>query len=132
VKQRVAIVEYAGEYGVKPASRRFGLERKTIRRWRDRWRAEGLAGLVPRYLAHRPSRLSPELVALIEHARRVLEYGAPRDRVWLRRVHKRTVPLAAVQRTFARPGPAPASGEANAARGRASSLSSRSPPRDPV
>lgn len=104
VKQRVAIVEYALEYGVKPASRRFGLERKTIRRWRDRWRAEGLAGLVPRYPAQRPSRLSPELVALIEHARRVLEYGAPRVRVWLRRVHKRTVSLAAIQRTFARLG----------------------------
>jgi transposase len=102
VKHRVAIVEYALEYGVKPASRRFGPERKTIRRWRDRWRAEGLAGLVPRYPAQRPSRLSPEPVALIEHARRVLEYGAPRLRVQLRRVHKRTVSLAAIRRTFAR------------------------------
>jgi transposase len=81
VKQRLAIVEYALEYGVKPASRRFGLERKTVRRWRDRWRAEGLAGLVPRYPTQRPTRLSPELVALIEHARRMLEYGAPRVRV---------------------------------------------------
>jgi transposase InsO family protein len=104
VKQRLAIVEYALEYGVKPASRRFGLERKTVRRWRDRWRAEGLAGLVPRYPTQRPTRLSPELVALIEHARRVLEYGAPRVRVWLRRVHKRRVSLAAIQRTFVRLG----------------------------
>jgi transposase len=53
----VAIVEYAIEYGVKPASRRFGLERKTIRRWGNRWRAEGLAGLAPRYPVQRPSRL---------------------------------------------------------------------------
>ena len=73
VKQRLAIVEYALEYGIKPASRRFGLERKTIRRWRDRWRAEGFAGLVPRYPTQRPSRLSRELVALIEHARSELE-----------------------------------------------------------
>ena len=51
VKQRLPIVEHAVEYGIKPASRRFGLERKTIGRWRDRWRAEGLAGLVPRYLS---------------------------------------------------------------------------------
>ena len=104
VKQRLAIVEYALEYGVKPASRRFGLERKTVRRWRDRWRAEGLAGLVPRYPTQRPTRLSPELVALIEHARRVLEYGAPRVRVWLRRIHKRQASLAAIQRTFVRLG----------------------------
>jgi hypothetical protein len=48
--------------------------------------------------------LSPEVVALIERARRELEYGAPRIRVWLRRVHKREVSLAAIQRTFARLG----------------------------
>jgi hypothetical protein len=35
----LAIVEYAVAAGLKPASRRFGLERKTIRRWRDRWLA---------------------------------------------------------------------------------------------
>ena len=37
VKQRTAIVAYAIEHGVLPASRRFGLDRKTIREWRDRW-----------------------------------------------------------------------------------------------
>ena len=31
VKQRLAVVSYAEEYGAKPASRRFGLNRKTIR-----------------------------------------------------------------------------------------------------
>ena len=36
VKQRMAIVAYAIEHGVLPASRRFGLDRKTIREWRDR------------------------------------------------------------------------------------------------
>jgi transposase InsO family protein len=60
--------------------------------------------LVPRYPTQRRSRLAPELVGLIEHARRVLEYGAPRVRVWLRRVHKREVSLAAIQRTFVRLG----------------------------
>jgi transposase len=104
VKQRLAIVQYAVAHGIKPASRRFGLERKTIRRWRDRWRLEGLGGLVPRYPVQRPSRLAPELVQLIEHARRTLEYGAPRARVWLWRVHKREVSLAAIQRAFVRLG----------------------------
>jgi len=49
VKQRLAIVAYAIEHGVLPASRRFGLDRKTIREWRDRWRPHGTLGLVPRY-----------------------------------------------------------------------------------
>jgi transposase len=104
VKQRLAVVEYAIAHGIKPASRRFALERKTIRRWRDRWRAKGLAGLVPRYPAQRASRLQAEVVKLIEHARRELLYGAPRTRVWLRRRHKRNVSLGAIQRTFERLG----------------------------
>jgi transposase-like protein len=58
VKQRLAIVEYAVRHGIKPASRRFGLERKTIRRWRDCWRAGGLAALVPQYPKERASRLA--------------------------------------------------------------------------
>lgn len=37
VKQCLAIVEYAVASGVKPASRRFSLDRKTIRAWRDQW-----------------------------------------------------------------------------------------------
>lgn len=36
VKQRLAIVEWAMEHGIKPASERFGLDRKTVREWRDR------------------------------------------------------------------------------------------------
>jgi transposase len=79
VKQRLAVVEYAIAHGIKPASRRFALERKTIRRWRDRWRAKGLAGLVPQYPAQRASRLQAEVVKLIEHARRELLYGAAAD-----------------------------------------------------
>lgn len=31
VKQRLAVVEYAREYGIKPASRQFGLTRVTVR-----------------------------------------------------------------------------------------------------
>jgi hypothetical protein len=76
VKQRLAIVAYAVAHGIKPATRRFGLERKTIRRWRERWREAGVAGLVPRYLVRRASCLAPELIRLIEHARRELEYAA--------------------------------------------------------
>src|SRR6266852_4976736 len=51
VKQRMAIVAYAIQHRVLPASRRFGLDRKTIREWRDRWRPHGVLGLVGRRLS---------------------------------------------------------------------------------
>jgi transposase len=104
VKQRLAIVQWAMEHGIKPASERFGLDRKTVREWRDRYRAKGLVGLVPAYPERRKSRLPEEVVALIEHARRELQYGAARTRIWLRRVHKQNVPMATISRTFVRLG----------------------------
>jgi transposase InsO family protein len=104
VKQRLAVVQYAAAHGIKPASRHFGLERKTIQRWRARWRADGVAGLVPRYKKERASRLPAGVVELIGHARRELEYGAPRTRIWLRRVHQRVVSLATIQRAFRKLG----------------------------
>ncbi len=100
VKQRLAIVEWVREHGIKPAGERFGLDRKTVREWRDRYRAQGLVGLVPAYPERRKSRLPEEVVALIEHARRELQYGAARTRIWLRRVHKKNVPMATISRTF--------------------------------
>jgi len=75
VKQRLAVVQYAVAHGIKPASRHFGLERKTIRRWRARWLTDGVVGLVPRYKTERASRLPAIVVELIGHARRELEYG---------------------------------------------------------
>ena len=50
VRSCLAIVNYATEHGIKGAARWFGLDRKTVRAWRRRWQAAGLAGLVPRYL----------------------------------------------------------------------------------
>ena len=43
VKQRRRIVEYARAHGLKPARRHFGLDRRTIRTWVRRWKAEGEA-----------------------------------------------------------------------------------------
>jgi transposase InsO family protein len=104
VKQRLAIVTYAVEHGLLPASRRFSLDRKTIREWRDRWREHALLGLVPRYPERRQSRVPDDVLRLLEHARRELGYGAPRTRIWLRRVHKRELPAATIQRAFVRLG----------------------------
>ena len=70
VKQRLAIVEWAMEHGITPAGERFGLDRKTVREWRDHYRAQGIVGLIPMYPERRKSRLPSEVLALIEHARR--------------------------------------------------------------
>jgi integrase len=83
VKQRLAIVEYAEDYGLAPATRRFGLNRKTIREWRDRWRQDGETGLVPRYpKRRRRRRLDDRMIALIREARVEQRFGA----------HERTLP----------------------------------------
>ena len=36
VKQRLGVVSWAMEHGIKPADAPLGLDRKTIREWRDR------------------------------------------------------------------------------------------------
>jgi transposase-like protein len=53
IKSRLAVETYATEHGIKGAARRFGLDRKTIRTWRRGWQADGLVGLVPRFLTLR-------------------------------------------------------------------------------
>ena len=58
VKQRQIVVEYALEHGKKPAGHHFGLDRKTVRDWVNRYRAAGLVGLVPQYPKHRPRRIA--------------------------------------------------------------------------
>src|SRR5262245_4145956 len=83
VKSRLAVLEYVGMHGAKPAASRFGLDRKTIRAWRTRARTGGPAGLVPRYPQRRRRRIAAEVVDLIAHARRDLQYGACRTRIWL-------------------------------------------------
>jgi transposase len=56
VERRMAIVAYTREHGIKPASRHFGLARRTIRTWLRRWQADGPLGLVPHYPQHRKPR----------------------------------------------------------------------------
>jgi transposase len=49
VKQRLVIVAFAREHGIKPASRHFSFARRTVRTWLRRWTADGEVGLVPKY-----------------------------------------------------------------------------------
>jgi transposase len=104
VKRRRRVLAYVESHSLTAASQYFGLDRKTIRQWRDRCREAGVGGLVPRYPAQRPSRLAPETLALIEHARKVLEYGAARTQVWLRRVHQIRLPKTTITLAFRRLG----------------------------
>jgi transposase len=104
VKSRLAIVDYATKHGIKGAARRFGLDRKTVRAWRRRWQVAGLSGLVPRYPPIRARRISDATVALIEHARRGLKYGAVRTRIWLECVHRIRVAAATIRRICHRLG----------------------------
>jgi transposase-like protein len=72
VQGRLAVLEYAAVRGLKPTAARFGLDRKTLRQWRDRAREAGAPGLVPRYPKRRRRRIPLEVVELIAPRR---EFG---------------------------------------------------------
>jgi transposase len=100
VKQRLTVVEYAKEYGIKPASRQFGLNRVTVRQWWRNWQRAGIQGLVPQYPARRRRRIGEHVVALITQARLEHRFGANRTQIWLARVHEVRVATATIQRVF--------------------------------
>ena len=100
VKQRLAIVAFAREHGIKPASRHFGFARRTVRTWLRRWKAEGETGLIPKYPGQRKRRLPATTIDLIRVARTEHRWGAPRTRVWLERVHALRVNARTIQRVF--------------------------------
>jgi transposase InsO family protein len=100
VKQRRRVVQYAETYGLRAASRHFGLARRTVRVWFRRWKTLGEVGLVPRYPARRKRRLSDATFELIRTARVEHRWGAARAQVWLERVHKVRVNTKTIQRVF--------------------------------
>jgi transposase InsO family protein len=100
VRYRLLVLEYARSHGLAAAGRHYGLSSRTVRRWRVRSRALGLAGLVPRYPQRRQRRVRPEVIELIRHARQELAYGAARTRLWLFRVHQVRLAMGTIQRVF--------------------------------
>jgi transposase len=98
VKSRLAVLEYVNVHGLKPAATRFGLDRKTIREWRGRARETGEVGLVPRYPQRRARRIPAEVVHLLAHARRDLQYGTCRTRIWVLRDHQVKVAAKTITR----------------------------------
>jgi transposase len=100
VSQRMEVVAYAKEHGIKPAGRHFGLARRTVRTWVRRWQAAGVAGLVPQYPRQRKRRLPESTIELIRIARLEYRWGAPRTRLWLERDHALKVNARTIQRVF--------------------------------
>ena len=100
VRERMVIIEQAMLHGLKPTAHRFRLDRKTVREWRDRFRALGPDGLIPQYPDRKKRRVAPEISPLVEHARRELRYGASRTRTWLLRVHRIRTTTTTIQRIF--------------------------------
>jgi len=100
VRHRLVVLEYAWAHGPAAAGRHYRISARTIRRWRKRWRAAGVDGLVPSYPRHRPRRVSPTAVELIRHTRQELGYGAARTRLWLQRVHGVRLAMGTIQRVF--------------------------------
>ena len=100
VRYRLMVLTHATAHGPTAAARRYGVCVRTVLRWRRRWRADGLAGLVPRYPRRRPA---PKRRAVLEHirqARETLGYGAARTRVWLWRTHHVRLSMGTIQRAF--------------------------------
>jgi transposase InsO family protein len=100
VKQRLKVLAYVQQYGIRPAARHFALSRITVRAWRDRYRADGLAGLLPRYPKRRAARIRPEIIPLVQQARLEHRFGADRTRIWLQRVHGIAIASMTIQRLF--------------------------------
>ena len=98
VQERLVVLEYATRYGNKGAARRFGFDRKTIRHWRQRWKRDGVSGLVPRYPKRRARPVAETIVALVRHARGDFGYGTTRTQLWLWRVHRVRVSQSTIQR----------------------------------
>ncbi len=100
VRYRLMVLEYASGHGPTAAGRRFEVSARTVRRWRARWRAAGVEGLVPRYPRRRQARLRAEVIEFIRHARQELADGASRTRLWLQRVHQVRLAMGTIQRVF--------------------------------
>jgi len=119
------LVQYARQYGIKPAARAFATTVPTVRKWLRRYQQQGPAGLLPRSRApHRQARQTPteieqQVVTLRQQlptfgARRLIrEFDLPLshralERIWRahgllpkrRRKYQRKQDLAAVKATW--------------------------------
>ena len=116
VRYRLAVLAHVTAEGPTAAARRYGLSVRTLRRWRVRWRAEGLAGLVPRYPRRRAAQKRRAVLEHLRYARESLGYGAARTRLWLLRTHHVRLAMGTIQRAFRDLGVPTCGGHRNARR----------------
>ncbi len=73
VELRRQMALYAIRHGVSAGARRFGTTRTTVRKWRDRYQAEGVRGLgdrsrAPKHIPHKTSqKVADRLISLRKH-----------------------------------------------------------------
>lgn len=94
---RKAVVQEALEKGIKPAARRFGMSKNSVRLWLRRFQSEGNDGLIDRRAGpnHIPHKTSKELEEKIVEIRKVAKcYGASR----LKHFFHLTPSVGAIQR----------------------------------
>lgn len=96
---RLRMLQFAKQYGVKPAARAFATTPKTVRKWLGRYRQERLAGLneLPRIPLSCPHKIPPTLEQKIVRLRKQFPFmGAKR----LRREHHLTCSHQAIARVL--------------------------------
>lgn len=83
-----------------------GISRRCLAKWYERWRTDGLAGLMDRSTApdHSPARTDAHTEDLVELLRRSKKYGPARIAAELERDHKIVIAPATVHRILVRRG----------------------------
>lgn len=83
-----------------------GISRRCLAKWYERWRAEGLPGLLDRTTVpeHSPTRTDAHTEDLVELLRRSKKYGPARIAAELERDHKIVIAPATVHRILVRRG----------------------------
>ena len=92
VQERLVVLEFALRQVCAQPGRRFGFTSRTVRPWKQRWRAEGIRGLIPRHPVRRKRRIVDPPIDLVRHAID-FSYGSTRTPLWLWRVHRLRVSL---------------------------------------
>ena len=89
VRLKLAVIEYADQFGVTEACREFKVPRASFYHWKQKYEKAGRSGLYrERPVAYRhPRKISPEVVEKILEIRTEHQIGALRIRYYLDRYH---------------------------------------------
>ena len=88
---RRELVRFARNHGIKPAARRFGCSRNTVRKWLRRYQREGCLKEQSRRPLSCPAQTPQNVENLVVGLRRKTGYGPHRLCDWLRRTEGETL-----------------------------------------